>query len=125
MPADTNVILQASVTRTSSLNSATVDLKTKTPPRGLVARIIYSAASQVSGSGVFTFTIEESANDSNWFTNATNKECIITLSGTAQAGEIFIPFVTDKRYCRLACTLSGSPNTPTITYQADIVAAKP
>jgi hypothetical protein len=50
---------------------------------------------------------------------------VITLTTTAQAGEIFIPFRTKKAYVRLVQTLSASTNSPTITYQGDIVQAKP
>jgi hypothetical protein len=125
MPADTNMVLQASVTRTASLNSASVDLKTGTPPGGLVARILYSAAVQDSGDGVFTFSIEESSNDSNFYPVASSKEAIVTLTTSAQASEVFLRFFTKKRYVRLACTRSGSGVNPTITYQADIVSANP
>jgi hypothetical protein len=126
MPADANLVLQASVTKTATFNSAGVDLGTGTPRgRTLTARVLYSAASNASGSNTVAFTVDHSDDNSTFYQLATNAENNLTLSTTAAAGEIFIPFETSKRYVRLTETLSGSGTSPTVTYQGDILLSHP
>ncbi len=135
MPTDALVALQASVTKTATFNGAALPLPGGTPDYGLVARIIYSAATQASGSGVWTFSIDVCYDGvpTTWRADFL-ADPPITLSTTAQQGEIFIPFrvkptvvsgVITAPQVRLSATLSGSPVTPTITYQGDIVLARP
>jgi hypothetical protein len=121
---DALLVLQASVTKTASFNSTGLAVP-GTPLAGLVARILYSAANQASGAGVWTFTVEHSDDNSTWYALASGAADAITLTTTAQAGEIFIPFRTAKAYVRLVLTLSGSSTTPTITYSADLGLSKP
>lgn len=122
MPADSNLTLQASVTKTATFDGTGLDLKAGTPPRGLVARIIYSAASTSSGSGSVTFQIEES-DDNSTFNDLVTFDAI-TLSTTAAASEIFERVSTRKRYVRLVISaISGTGAT--ITYQGDLVPAQP
>jgi len=116
MALDTLAALQASVTKTASFNGAAYDLFNGTPRRGLYAVIDYSAATNASGANAFTFTIEESSDNSNWYLAASAAEDVITLSTTAQAGRIWLPFNTNKRYVRLVVTQVGAGSTPTITY---------
>jgi len=130
MPSDANITLQASVTKTATFNGAAFILPGGTPRRGLNARVLYSAANQASGSGVWTFSIDVSYDAaSTW--NADFLAPIITLTASAQSGEIFIPFsisptsVVNGTQIRLSATLSGSPVTPTITYSGAIVAGRP
>lgn len=113
---DTLAALQAAVTKTDTFNGAAVDLKTGTPMRGLYAVIDYSAATNASGSNAFTFSIDESSDNSTWYVAASGAENVVTLSTTAQAGRIFIPFTTRLRYVRLTVTQVGAGSTPTITY---------
>src|SRR4051812_20941583 len=101
MAADSNLVLQASVTKTASFNGAAADLKAGTPRRGLVARVLFSAATNASGSNAVTFTVEHSTDNSNWYTVASGAADVVNLSTTAQTGEIRIPFSTSKRYVRL------------------------
>ena len=125
MALDTLAALQASVTKTASFNSAAYDLFNGTPLRGLYAVIDYSAATNASGSNSCTFTVEESTDNSNWYTAASAAENVINLSTTAQAGRIFLPFTTRSRYCRLVLTVAGAGSTPTITYAAWIGISAP
>lgn len=120
-------VLQAAVTKVASFNSTGFNLVTGTGVAGLVARVVYSAASTVSGTETATFTIEHSANNSTWYTVASAAADVVTLSSTVGAGEIFIPFRTDKAYVRLVLTIAdlSSGNTPTITYSASLTLAKP
>jgi len=131
MPRDANLVLQALVTKTATFNGAALILPGGTPRRGLNARVIYSAAQQASGSGVFTFSVDVCYDGvpTTWLSDFVAPP--ITLTTTAQSGEIFIPFsisptsVVNGTQIRLSATLSGSPTTPTITYNSSIVAGRP
>lgn len=125
MPADANGVLQASVTKTASFNSAGVDLKSGTPRRGIYARILYSAATNASGSNSVTFSLEHSDDNSTFYRRTDGASEVITLSTTAQAGEIVLPIDTSKRYIRLVATIAGAGSTPTVTYEGAIVAGRP
>lgn len=131
MPSDANLVLQASVTKTATFNGAAFILPGGTPRRGLKARIIYSAAQQASGSGVWTFSIDVCYDGVPTVWNADFLAPVITLTASAQSGEIFIPFdisptsVANGTQIRLSATLSGTPTTPTITYYGDLVPTRP
>ncbi len=135
MPVDTLLVLQSSVTKTATFNGAALILPGGTPRRGMWARVIYSAANQASGSGVWTFTVDVCLDGvpTTWRSDFQG-EPIITLTTTAQAGEIFIPFnvqpvmvsgVITAPQIRLSAILTGSPTTPTITYQGDLSLTRP
>lgn len=117
-------VLQAEVTKTASFNGAGLDLSKGTRLEGMVARVLYSAASNASGSGTVTFSIEHSDDNAVFVALASGAADKITLTTTDQAGEIFIPFQTSKRYVRLVCTISGG-TTPTITYEGDVTFTNP
>jgi hypothetical protein len=134
MPSDLLVSLQASQTITSSFTTAgtAVVLPAGTPRRGLKARVIYSAATQASGSGVWTFSLAISYDGgSTYVQDYVETSQAITLTTTAQQGEFFIPFeisptsVANGTRVKLYATLSGSPATPTITYSGDILLGRP
>lgn len=131
MPSDANLILAASATVTATTNGSAIILPGGTPRRGLVARVLYSAATQASGSGVFTFSIDVCYDGVPTTWNIDFVAPPITLTTTAQSGEIFIPFsisptsVANGTQIRLSATLSGSVVTPTITYSGQIVAGRP
>ncbi len=135
MPVDTLLVLQASTTKTATFNGAALILPGGTPRRGMWARVIYSAANQASGSGVWTFSVDVCLDGvpTTWRSDFLG-EPIITLTTTAQAGEIFIPFnvqpvvisgVITAPQIRLTATLSGSPTTPTITYESNLSLTRP
>ncbi len=131
MPVDALLALQASVTKTATFNGAALILPGGTPRRGLNARIIYSAATQASGSGVWTFSVDICYDGVPTTWNVDFVAPPITLTTSAQSGEIFIPFsisptsVANGTQIRVSATLSGSPTTPTITYFADLVPSRP
>jgi hypothetical protein len=131
MPYDANLVLQASTTKTATFNGAALILPGGTPRRGLNARIIYSAAQQASGSGVWTFSIDVCYDGVPTLWLADFVAPPITLTASAQSGEIFIPFsisptsVVNGTQIRCSATLSGSPTTPTITYRSELVAGRP
>jgi hypothetical protein len=124
MPADALLVLQASTTKTSTFNGTALDIK-GTPRRNLYARIEYSAATNASGSNTVAFSIEASSDNSTFYTIGRNSQEDIALSTTAQAKVFFIPFETDLRYVRLTATISGGGSTPTVTYQAEVMIARP
>lgn len=131
MPVDANVALQASVTKTATFNGSALILPGGTPRRGLKARIIYSAATNASGSNSVTFSIDVSYDaGSTWASNLFQAP-VINLSTTAQSGEIFIPFdisptsVVNGTQIRLTATFAGAGSTPTITYKGDLVPTRP
>ncbi len=130
MPTDALLALQASVTKTATFNGAALILPTGTPRRGLKARVIYSAAANASGSNTVVFSIDVSYDGgSTW--NSDFLAPPITLSTTAQSGEIAIPFeisptsVINGTQIRLTATIAGSGTSPTITYQGDIMLGRP
>jgi hypothetical protein len=134
MPTDALVALQASVTKTATFNGAALILAGGTPRRGLWARIVYSAATNASGSNAVTFSVDACYDGvpTTWFVDFVAPP--INLSTTAQAGELYIPFnvqptvvsnVITAPQVRLTATFSGAGSTPTITYQGDIVLTKP
>jgi hypothetical protein len=124
MPTDALISLQASVTKTATFNGAGVDIK-GTPRRGLWARVIYSAATNASGSNTVAFTIDHSDDNSTFYQLAAGKENDIALSTTAQSAEFFIPINTSKRYVRLTATVTGAGSTPTVTYGAEFSLSRP
>jgi hypothetical protein len=130
MPADALLQLQASVTKTATFSSAALILAGGTPRRGLKARVIYSAATNASGSNAVLFSIDVSKDGGSTFIQEFLADPI-NLSTTAQAAEIFIPFevsptsVANGIQIKLTATFSGAGSTPTITYFSDIVPTRP
>ena len=122
MAVDALIALQASVTKTATFNGTGVNLPGGTPVRGLRARVIYSAATNASGSNTVTFQLDTSDDNSAW--NAAEFQDVtdaVVLTTTAKSGEIYIPFITTHKYVRLTATFSGAGSTPTITYQGDLL----
>lgn len=128
MAVDALLALQASVTKTATFNGAGLALANGTPRRGLVARVLYSAANNASGSNSFTFSLDWSTdNGGTW--NSLALAAPLVLTTTAQIGEIDIPFITPNNpsggQVRLTVTLTGAGSTPTVTYSANIGNAFP
>jgi len=133
MPTDALIALQASVTKTATFNGAALILAGGTPRRGLWARIVYSAANTSSGAGTLSWSIDACYDGvpTTWFSDFISPT--LTLSATAQAGEIYIPFNVQPtvvsgaitapqiRLSVFAITGTGA----TVTYQGDIVLTKP
>lgn len=136
----TNLVLTAPPTNTGAApqtvngtgvyTGTALTLPSGTPRRGLKARVLYPAASNASGSNTVVFQLGVSHDGGNTFPVEYQSDPI-TLSTTAQSGEIFIPFevsptsVVNQIQLELICVISGSGSTPTITYQGDITLARP
>ena len=114
---DANAILQASVTKTATFNSAGFTLAGGTPRRGLKARVILTAISGTSPT--FAPKIQESNDNSTW------SDIAYPVGGDTLTapGEVFIPFETSSAYVRLVATIGGT--TPSCTYSADLGVARP
>lgn len=125
MATDALLALQASVTKTATFSGAGLNIPGGTPRRGLFARVLYSAATNASGSNSVTFQVDESADNSTFFGKTVDNKDVVTLSTTAQAGEIFLPIETSQPYIRLTATFAGAGSTPTITYSGDLVIGRP
>src|SRR2546421_10887629 len=117
MPADALTALQTSVTKTATFNGAALPLGGGTPRRGMKARILYSAATNVSGSNSVTFSIDVCYDGvpTTWFSDFVAPT--INLSTTAQSGELYIPFdisptvvsgVITAPQIRLTATFAGA-----------------
>lgn len=129
MATDALVTVQASVTKTASFNGAFVSMPTGSPFRSMYVRVIYSAATNASGSNSVTFGVDVT-NDggTTWFSDFVDAVEVINLSTTAQSGEIFIPFKLRpgiENGFRLVQVVAGAGSTPTITYKGDLVDARP
>ncbi len=97
-------------------------------PIPLVARVLVTAASQTSGGGTLTFTIDHSSDNSTWQTLAGSSRGandIITLSATVQTAEIFIGFYTHQRYVRLTLTVGASGVGNSIAFTAQFMPSFP
>lgn len=130
MPSDALIGLQASVTKTATFNGAAYTLASGTTRTGLKCRVLYSAASNASGSNTVTFSVDVSYDAGSTF-NSDFVAPAVTLSSTVASGELFIPFeisptsVANGTQIRLTATIAGSGSTPTITYQGDLLWARP
>lgn len=120
MAVDALLVLQASGAVTQTTNSTGLNLVTGTPRRGLVARVIYSAAANSSGSNTAVFSIEHSDDDTTYYALSSAAASTVTMNDTAKSGEINIPFSTTKAYVRLVTTIAGTGTSPTITRNAYI-----
>jgi hypothetical protein len=131
MPADALLALQASVTKVATFSGAALILPGGTPRRGLKARVIYSAATNASGSNSVTFQVDCCYDGVPTLWTPTSLAVVINLSTTAQSGEIFLPFdisptsVVNGTQIRLTATFAGAGSTPTITYFSDLLLARP
>ncbi len=131
MPTDLLTQLQASVTKTATFNGAAMILPGGTPRYGLKARVIYSAATNASGSNSVTFQVDVCYDGVPTLWTPTSLAVVINLSTTAQNGEIYLPFdisptsVVNGTQIRLTATFAGAGSTPTITYVSDLVLNRP
>ena len=134
MPNDANLILAASATVTGTTNGSALKFPGGTTRRGMKARVIYSAALVTSSPGTDTiaFSIDVCYDGvpTLWYSEF-YPPAIITLTATAQVGEVFIPFeifptsVANGTQIRLTATFSSTAHGNTITYQGDITATHP
>lgn len=86
-------------------------------------RFVVTTATTSSGSGAATFEVQHSdASGSGYTTLSSGAANALTLSTTDQTALIWIPFITNKRYLREYCTLSGTGAS--VTYKADVTVTK-
>lgn len=124
MPADLSASLQSLVTKTATFQSAGYNIPTGTPKRGLWAKFSFASLQGVgTAGGVFTPSIEHS-DDNTTFTTLVSAPGITlaTAANTTQPPSVLKVF-TKKPYIRAVLTQTTASGTPSIVYQADIVAA--
>lgn len=127
---DANIALQAPITSVATAHSAAFTLPGGTPRRGLVARFLYSAATNASGANAVAFSIDVSRDGGSTF-NLEFESPPIALSTTVQQGEIAVPFsisptsVANGCQIKASANFSGAGSTPTITWQSDLEAGRP
>lgn len=128
MAADGLLTLQTVTTVTATTTGTAITVPYGIGPKPLFARVIYSAATNASGANAVSFRVEMAADGTNYTSMTTAPD--INLTTTAQANVIFIPIdfplgagTTAK--VRLNAVFSGAGSTPTITYLADVVGARP
>lgn len=132
MATDALIGVQASVTKTSTFSSAAYTLASGTPRHGLKCRVLYSAGSSGTATSTVVFSVDVSHDGgSNFYTEAEADPLTLPTSGSI-SGELFIPFeisptsVANGTQIKLTATITpGSSATPTITYQGDLVLARP
>ena len=110
-PQDTQLRLQASVTKTASFNSTALDLGSGFAPGGggrpMQAIVPVTAFDFTTGDETYSFTLQESSDNSSFTTISPS------VSATAVTTYVVKGFVT-QRYVRLVLTAGGT--TPSITY---------
>lgn len=130
MAADNVLLLANARTATADQNETGIAItgqQAVPPGKCLYARIRYSAASIASGAGdTFAFRIEHSDDNVTYYQHVRNDENIITLTTTAASGTIYLPIATQKKWIRLVADFTTSSGvSPTITYSAEVLIAKP
>ena len=117
-PQDSQLLLQASVTKTASFNSTGVDLGAGFAPGGggkpVQAVVTYSAADFTTGDEAYSFKLQDSP-DNSTFTDR-SAGVVAPVSASAPSGSIVVGAFLQQRYVRLVATLAGT--TPSITYSA-------
>lgn len=120
---DAKLVLQALVTKTTTFNGTGLDIKTGTPRRGMVARVLVSNYSCTATGAVATFSIDTSSDNTTFNTHSSADP--ITLGTAAATKQLFIPVTTRKQYIRLSCSLSVTTGAPTLSYLGDLGISNP
>jgi len=133
MPVDALIALQASTTKATTFNGAALILPGGTPRRGLFARVLVTAATSTT-TNTATFSVDACYDGvpTTWRADFVG-DPPLSLTTTGQVTELYIPFnvqptvvagVITAPQIRLTCTIAGG-GTASVTYQGDIVLAKP
>lgn len=118
-PQDSQLVLQASVTKTASFNSVGIDLGVGFAPGGggkpMQAIVNYSAGDFTTGDETYTYKVQECAT-----LGGTYRDCSAGVAApvtvAAPAGVITIGCNIQLEFVRLVLTAAGT--TPSITYSA-------
>ena len=112
-PQDTQLLLQDTVTKTASFNSAGKDLGSGYAPGGLgqpVAAVVQvSAKDTADGNETYVFVLQESEDNVSYRAAGASVQAVATGTVVAKGHVSF-------RFVRLALTAGGT--TPSITYKA-------
>lgn len=117
---DANLVLQASVTKTASFDSAALDRGSGFDPGGLgeaVAGIVtVTAGTRADGDETYNFKLQQSADGSTGWEDIGVNKAVTVDSTTFTTGTYMCKGFATKRYQRLVLTAAGT--TPSITYAA-------
>jgi len=112
-PQDEQLLIQDTLTRTASYNTAGLDLGAGYAPGGVgqpVAAVVHvTALDTADGNEAYSFVLQESAD------NATFAACGAGVS-VDETGAVAVKGHVKRRYVRLALTVAGT--TPSITFKA-------
>ena len=118
-PQDSNLVIQAAVTKVADFDGAGLDLGEGFDPGGvgkvMTAVITVTAADRANSDETYAFHLEES-DDNNTFVDCGVPESIEVSAATATVGVYVAKGIVTKRYVRLVLDVDGS--TPSITYSA-------
>lgn len=101
---------------TGSQVHPSLNLRTGTPTRGMVGRIVVTAVSGAAPTAAFK--IQHSNDDATYDDLALAQEGVVTAPG-----EYSVRFATRRPFIRLVSTIAGT--TPSFSYSADLGTAFP
>jgi hypothetical protein len=109
---------------TASMTHGTVDLRTGTPTRGLMARWVASAGSASSGTARAYPQYDHSSDASTWHALTDGTVGALSLTSAGSLGkEVITPINTALRYVRCRTVVVGG-TSPTLTITADMGIAR-
>lgn len=115
---DSQLALQASVTKTATFNSTAIDLGSGFAPAGggwpMQGIVDYSAGDFTTGDETYTYKLQDSP-DNSTFTDI-SPGVVAPVTVAAPAGQVTVGAFVKQRYVRLVLTAAGT--TPSITYLA-------
>jgi hypothetical protein len=118
-PQDESLRMESSATKTASFNGTTQDGGAGFAPGGIgmpaCAVVNVTACDRTSSDETYTFTLQESADDST-YTDAGPAVTVDVSGASATLGTYAIPGFISQRYRRLKMVPAGT--TPSITYEA-------
>jgi hypothetical protein len=118
-PQDVQLLLQDTVTKTASFDSAGLDLGSGYAPGGggqaVQGLVNVTAADRADSNETYTFKLQESS-DNSTFTDVSPAVAVPVSGATATVGVVQLKGFVVKRYVRLSLTAAGT--TPSVTYKA-------
>lgn len=111
MAFDKLLVLANETGLSASTNSTGISLTEGTRRGSVMWARVEVTAGAASGSNVtLTFSVEHSANNSDWFAHTSGADQVVTITSGGSVRDrdiVWIPIVTDKEYIRLAMVKGG------------------
>jgi hypothetical protein len=119
-PLDDNQLLQDTVTKTASFDSAAFDLGAGFDPESIgmpVAGVIQvTAGDRADSNETYTFKLQESADGSTNWTDIGVTTAVTVATTVFTTGTYVVKGFASKQFVRLSLAIAGT--TPSITYKA-------